>query len=78
MSIRLLLPALEVRGISLPNTCLPLSGYISFPRQLTRDTGGILQDERHSYEKCQYEEFKRRVAKMDELRVEKGGRSGLN
>lgn len=31
------------------------------------------QDERHSYEKCQYEEFKKRVAKMDELRASKGG-----
>lgn len=31
------------------------------------------QDERHSYEKCQYEEFKIRVAKMDELRAAKGG-----
>ncbi|KAF2084640.1 hypothetical protein K490DRAFT_75738 [Saccharata proteae CBS 121410] len=28
-------------------------------------------DERHSYEKCQYEEFKMRVAKMDELRAAK-------
>lgn len=37
-----------------------------------------MQDERHSYEKCQYIEFKRRVAKMDELKAEKGGRSGLN
>jgi NADH dehydrogenase (ubiquinone) 1 beta subcomplex subunit 7 len=32
-----------------------------------------LQDERHSYEKCQYVEFKKRVAKMDELRAAKGG-----
>ncbi|GAM84383.1 hypothetical protein ANO11243_023770 [Dothideomycetidae sp. 11243] len=31
------------------------------------------EDERHSYEKCQYEEFKKRVAKMDELRAQKGG-----
>ncbi|CZT16615.1 probable NADH-ubiquinone oxidoreductase B18 subunit [Ramularia collo-cygni] len=31
------------------------------------------QDERHSYEKCQYEEFKLRVKKMDEIRAEKGG-----
>jgi NADH dehydrogenase (ubiquinone) 1 beta subcomplex subunit 7 len=31
------------------------------------------QNERHSYEKCQYEEFKKRVAKMDEIRVAKGG-----
>ena len=32
-----------------------------------------IQTERHSYEKCQYEEFKKRVAKMDELRAAKGG-----
>jgi NADH dehydrogenase (ubiquinone) 1 beta subcomplex subunit 7 len=31
------------------------------------------QNERHSYEKCQYEEFKKRVAKMDEIRASKGG-----
>jgi NADH dehydrogenase (ubiquinone) 1 beta subcomplex subunit 7 len=36
-------------------------------------TIGNLQTERHSYEKCQYEEFKKRVAKMDELRAAKGG-----
>lgn len=28
-----------------------------------------LQDERHSYEKCQYEEFKKRVVKLDEFRA---------
>ncbi|KAF2686856.1 hypothetical protein K458DRAFT_297109 [Lentithecium fluviatile CBS 122367] len=32
------------------------------------------ETERHSYEKCQYEEFKLRVAKMDELRASKGGK----
>ncbi|KYK54045.1 hypothetical protein DCS_05999 [Drechmeria coniospora] len=32
-----------------------------------------VQDERHSYEKCQYVEFKKRVAKMDELRESKNG-----
>lgn len=37
-------------------------------RRLTRH-----QDERHSYEKCQYEEFKLRVKKMDELRAAKNG-----
>lgn len=37
------------------------------------ETDSNLQNERHSYEKCQYEEFKKRVAKMDELRAEKGG-----
>ncbi|KAF8534543.1 NADH-ubiquinone oxidoreductase B18 subunit-domain-containing protein [Trichophaea hybrida] len=37
------------------------------------------EDERHSYEKCQYVEFKKRVAKMEELRATKvDGRSGLN
>jgi len=36
------------------------------------------EDERHSYEKCQYVEFKKRVAKMEELREANGGRSGLN
>ncbi|ORY69113.1 NADH-ubiquinone oxidoreductase B18 subunit-domain-containing protein [Pseudomassariella vexata] len=30
-------------------------------------------DERHSYEKCQYEEFKKRVTKMNELREAKDG-----
>ncbi|KAI0836602.1 NADH-ubiquinone oxidoreductase B18 subunit-domain-containing protein [Hypoxylon sp. FL0890] len=30
-------------------------------------------DERHSYEKCQYDEFKKRVARMNELREAKGG-----
>ncbi|KAK7529576.1 NADH-ubiquinone oxidoreductase B18 subunit family protein [Phyllosticta citribraziliensis] len=29
------------------------------------------ENERHSYEKCQYDEFKKRVAKMDELKREK-------
>lgn len=31
------------------------------------------QNERHTYEKCQYDEFKKRVAKMNELREAKGG-----
>ena len=37
------------------------------------DCFSTAQDERHSYEKCQYEEFKKRVAKMDELRAAKNG-----
>lgn len=79
MSLRLLLHAVEVRGIYSSNMYLPPTGApIRISRRLTRDNGGILQDERHSYEKCQYEDFKRRVAKMDELRAKKGGRSGLN
>ena len=31
------------------------------------------QDERHSYEKCQYDEFKLRVKKMEQIRAEKEG-----
>ncbi|KIW00189.1 uncharacterized protein PV09_08229 [Verruconis gallopava] len=31
------------------------------------------EDERHSYEKCQYVEFKKRVAKMDELKAARYG-----
>ncbi|OAA65848.1 NADH-ubiquinone oxidoreductase b18 [Niveomyces insectorum RCEF 264] len=31
------------------------------------------ETERHSYEKCQYLEFKKRVAKMNELREAKNG-----
>ncbi|KAK3672371.1 hypothetical protein LTR78_007678 [Recurvomyces mirabilis] len=30
-------------------------------------------DERHSYEKCQYDLFRERVKKMDEIREQKGG-----
>ncbi|KAK4896058.1 hypothetical protein LTR27_005915 [Elasticomyces elasticus] len=33
----------------------------------------LCQDERHGYEKCQYDEFKLRVKKMDEIRAAKGG-----
>ncbi|KJR85103.1 uncharacterized protein SPSK_09939 [Sporothrix schenckii 1099-18] len=36
-------------------------------------TGMTLATERHSYEKCQYEEFKKRVAKMNELREARDG-----
>ncbi|KAF1962365.1 putative NADH-ubiquinone oxidoreductase B18 subunit [Byssothecium circinans] len=31
------------------------------------------ENERHSYEKCQYDEFKQRVRKMEELRAAKNG-----
>jgi hypothetical protein len=33
------------------------------------------QDERHGYEKCQYEEFMERVAKMDKIRADKAAAS---
>jgi len=39
----------------------------------SRPVNLTLQNERHSYEKCQYEEFKKRVVKMDELRASKDG-----
>jgi NADH dehydrogenase (ubiquinone) 1 beta subcomplex subunit 7 len=44
------------------------SGYENY-----ENADGCGQNERHSYEKCQYEEFKERVKKMDELRAAKGG-----
>lgn len=67
-------------------TCHGSARYILQPNTALRRIGAVtdvfwgagVQDERHSYEKCQYIEFKRRVAKMDELKAEKGGRSGLN
>lgn len=71
MSLRYILHAMEVRGTYFNLT--QLSGEVV---RLLMFWG--VQDERHSYEKCQYIEFKRRVAKMDELKAEKGGRSGLN
>lgn len=45
-------------------------------RQIPKQLTNIIlfhQTERHTYEKCQYDEFKKRVAKMDELRAAKGG-----
>ncbi len=47
-------------------------GYIT-GGQIPGVANSVVQDERHSYEKCQYMEFKKRVAKMDELRAAKGG-----
>lgn len=61
MSIRGILPAMEMCG-----KLFVSSEVLSFT-----DAGP--QDERHSYEKCQYDEFKKRVAKMDELRAAKDG-----
>lgn len=63
MSIRRILLALEVRGTASTLALHGRSGGANAP----------VQDERHSYEKCQYEEFKKRVAKMDEMRAAKGG-----
>ncbi|KAI1613197.1 NADH-ubiquinone oxidoreductase B18 subunit-domain-containing protein [Exophiala viscosa] len=33
------------------------------------------EDERHGYEKCQYEEFKKRVAKMEEIKAARAAAS---
>ena len=41
--------------------------------QCERISANTSQDERHSYEKCQYEEFKLRVKKMDELKAQNPG-----
>jgi NADH dehydrogenase (ubiquinone) 1 beta subcomplex subunit 7 len=43
------------------------------PKDRRTDADIQVQQERHSYEKCQYVEFKKRVAKMDELRAAKDG-----
>ncbi|KAK1140277.1 hypothetical protein N8T08_010479 [Aspergillus melleus] len=68
------LPSLEVRGMTFAicafyRYCLLLS-LLSFSALLFAFSK---YDERHSYEKCQYDEFKKRVAKMDELRAAKDG-----
>ena len=49
--------------------------YATEPSKLHEQAADIVksQNERHSYEKCQYEEFKKRVKKMDELRAAKDG-----
>jgi hypothetical protein len=64
-----MVPALEVPGT--------VARDLSHPRGseacvYSPETDHI-QDERHSYEKCQYEEFKLRVKKMDELKAQNPG-----
>lgn len=58
-----------------PFPFLNIPPILKFPKtpRLKPISFSFSQDERHSYEKCQYEEFKKRVAKMDELRASKGG-----
>lgn len=64
-----LVPALEV-----PGTTARDPSHIKFSTLSTRGkSANIDQDERHSYEKCQYEEFKLRVKKMDELKAQNPG-----
>lgn len=58
------------RGNWTGDTDTPLGGD---GNAIDEQQADVEQDERHSYEKCQYVEFKKRVAKMDELRESKGG-----
>ncbi|KAJ5594016.1 uncharacterized protein N7459_000224 [Penicillium hispanicum] len=55
------------------NRCRQAEYYLPWKCELTYSSFAAYQDERHSYEKCQYVEFKKRVAKMDELRAAKDG-----
>jgi len=69
---------LSKRQFTYPLLYSPTSLTSTLPQSTANQTS-LLQDERHSYEKCQYVEFKKRVAKMEELRATKAdGRSGLN
>ena len=65
MPIRNILPTVEVRGT------LYLRERRHTKRHANRRTAE--QDERHSYEKCPYVEFKKRVAKMEELKAARPG-----
>ena len=64
-----LVPALEVPG----TTARDLSHIQRRIPRCARMFANTKQDERHSYEKCQYEEFKLRVKKMDELKAQNPG-----
>ncbi|KAM4057456.1 NADH-ubiquinone oxidoreductase b18 subunit (NDUFB7) domain-containing protein [Hirsutella rhossiliensis] len=67
----------EMREARLPlayrDSCAHLLIPLNKCRKATWYAPWKCTDERHSYEKCQYVEFKKRVAKMDELRESKGG-----
>ncbi|ROT41680.1 NAD(P)-binding protein [Sodiomyces alkalinus F11] len=67
----------EMRDAKLPLAYRDSCAHLLIPLNRCRvDTWYLpwkCSDERHSYEKCQYDEFKKRVAKMDELRESKGG-----
>ncbi|KAF7553216.1 hypothetical protein G7046_g7165 [Stylonectria norvegica] len=70
----------EMRDARLPLAYRDSCGHLLIPlNKCRRDTWYApwkCTDERHSYEKCQYVEFKKRVAKMDELReLKEGARS---
>lgn len=69
-------PRHVVRALEVQRTLSPKSARAGRPTSRGGSVADGLratQDERHSYEKCQYVEFKKRVAKMDELRESKGG-----
>ncbi|KAL8403801.1 hypothetical protein RB594_008885 [Gaeumannomyces avenae] len=67
----------EMRDANLPIQYRDSCAHLLIPLNRCRSATYYLpwkcEDERHSYEKCQYDEFKLRVAKMDELRAAKGG-----
>ncbi|KAH7015556.1 NADH-ubiquinone oxidoreductase B18 subunit-domain-containing protein [Ilyonectria destructans] len=67
----------EMRDARLPIAYRDSCAHLLIPlNKCRRDTWYApwkCTDERHGYEKCQYVEFKKRVAKMDELRESKGG-----
>ena len=61
------------RAIGSAGNCQLWGGNSVGAIESSANTMVSMQDERHSYEKCQYEEFKLRVKKMDEIREAKGG-----
>ncbi|KAK4459816.1 NADH-ubiquinone oxidoreductase B18 subunit-domain-containing protein [Cladorrhinum samala] len=67
----------EMRDAKVPmayrDSCAHLLIPLNRCRQETWYMPWKCEDERHSYEKCQYAEFKLRVAKMNELRAAKDG-----
>ncbi|PHH86477.1 hypothetical protein CDD83_10198 [Cordyceps sp. RAO-2017] len=67
----------EMREARLPlayrDSCAHLLIPLNKCRKMTWYAPWKCEDERHSYEKCQYLEFQKRVAKMDELRAAKNG-----
>ncbi|KAI0596365.1 NADH-ubiquinone oxidoreductase B18 subunit-domain-containing protein [Biscogniauxia sp. FL1348] len=66
----------EMREAKLPLAYRDSCAHLLIPLNRCRTETYYLpwkcEDERHSYEKCQYVEFKRRVAKMNELRASSG------
>ncbi|KAB5525569.1 NADH-ubiquinone oxidoreductase B18 subunit-domain-containing protein [Coniochaeta sp. 2T2.1] len=67
----------EMSAAKLPLAYRDSCGHLLIPLNRCRYEEYYLpwkcEDERHTYEKCQYVEFKKRVAKMNELREAKGG-----